>query len=273
MWSFNDERTRHLRGTFTTRQMKAFSDILTITADTLVREDSGPWLPFSQVQHLLSNTNRDVQGTPRLSIDEIPPNEYQLCDKCPEWKGCDLTLLWDRKYAMWVTWDEYELLIKADLQHTEPTVNIEPSHEDEDAAVELLNKEVKKAKRKAYQERKKAKKLKPISSSSLVVYLSGIPADAQISSILDFCTINNTNPIDCKLSAKTGDAWLTFETSEKATEAAAVLDMKEVIPDCKVSAQVADRHDTPLEPVHVGNNWDSFLDEQSSDDEFQIKTS
>ena len=265
--------------------MKALSDILTITPDTLVQEDSGPWLPFSQVQHLLNSSSSSTNDAPRLLIDDIPPNEYQLCETCPQWKGCDLTLLWDRKYEMWLTWDEYELLMKAE----EVTVTKdEPPAEDPDVAIELLNKEVKRAKRKAYQERKKAKKFKSTHSIPRV-YLSGIPKDLALSNIIDFCTGKNATPSHCQISSKTGDAWISYETTQEAIDAAAALNMKEISPGCRVSAQVdalpseaVPTEAVPSEAVPVEviapdedlrDDWDAFLDEQSSDDEFQIKTS
>jgi len=132
--------------------MKAFSDILTLTPSTLIREGSGPWLPLSQ-QPEIHNTQPSESTEKRLPIDDLPQHEYQLCQFCPDWKRCDVTFLWDRVLEIWVTWDEYENLLK--LSPPEPQAPAAPAEPLED-----LNREIKRVKRKAYQERKKAKKSK-----------------------------------------------------------------------------------------------------------------
>ena len=223
LWWVQD-KSGHRRGPLTASQITRLISMGSIDILANVIEEGGSvWSCMASTVSLTDELAREQSrgdGTehdsePRISLSSVPPTEsVPCCDTaCPIGTGCSVIYIWDRKWKMYLTYDEYvqvcrddglidglpdiplptsseqvqELLSEVDrsrlviprreLARNNKTQEVSSS---DDEPLSDPEKEAKRQRKRAYRERKKLKRdagLWVKSKTNPNVYISGLPLD------------------------------------------------------------------------------------------------
>jgi hypothetical protein len=220
------DKSGHRRGPLSAYQIDKLLGLGLIELFCNVLEDnSTEWIPMTSCNSLLNALSReqspdkqdDTTDSSRLPISDVPSLESSPCvdPTCPVYPACDRVYLWDRKWRMYLTYEEYvqvciedgltkglpehvlptttdqvqQLLSEADSSrlviprrelHRNPGKN--NSSESDDEPLSDPEKEAKRQKKRAYRERKKLKRMAGLwvkSKTNPNIYVSCLPVDVQ----------------------------------------------------------------------------------------------
>ena len=232
LWWVQD-KSGHRRGPLSAMQISRLMSITALDLFSNVIEEGGDqWVCMASsislsnalAQEMSLGDTSDTMIRSRLPLAEIPSSESVPCvdPACPVGSGCDVVYIWDRKWLMYLTYDEYvgvctdegltdglpdralptsadqvqELLHQADMSRLvipkrelgRNQNNIE-STGSEDEPLSDPEKEAKRQRKKAYRERKKLKRdagLWVKSKTNPNIYVSGLPLDVGVDELENF---------------------------------------------------------------------------------------
>ena len=226
LWWVQD-MTGHRRGPITVSQVSRLMALGSIDLfSNVLQEGATEWSCMASNDALAVELARDqpegdLTGTdyePRIALALIPANEsVPCCDPtCPIGPGCGVVYIWDRKWKMYLTYDEYVQVCTADgltdglpekplptsseqvqelLSQVDRSRVVIPRRElarnnktqdlssSEDEPLSDPEKEAKRQRKRAYRERKKLKRdagLWVKSKTNPNVYISGLPLDISV---------------------------------------------------------------------------------------------
>jgi len=225
LWWVQD-KTGHRRGPLRASQITRLISIGSFDVlGNVIAEGAADWICMASSKSLAEELTReqsemggiDSDSRVRIPLANVPPTEcVPCCDPaCPIGSGCDVIYIWDRKWEMYLTYDEYvqvciedgltdglperslpstseqiqELLTEADRPRMViPRRELHRNNKkelssSEDEPLSDPEKEAKRQRKRAYRERKKLKRdagLWVKSKNNPNVYISGLPSDITI---------------------------------------------------------------------------------------------
>lgn len=279
------DRTNHKRGPFTTFQVSLLMHLGSVSGSSLIlSENLGAWKPLSTVGTLeaelvdiISQSESPLPRSERIPLSHVPPIETYPChdNTCPDFPGCSVVYIWDRKGQMWLSFSEYvdvcredgmleglperavvesseqiqDLLRSTDAERLNGTTNKTRPADDDEEPFSDEEKEARRLKRKAYRERKRLKREAGLwvkSKDNPNIYISSLPKDVTKEELA--CLFRQAGQL--KVDLKTGeprvklygngDGLITFAHSESVALAINLFNEYEFRPGCLISVQEAD---------------------------------